>query len=217
MGIVFNFGILKPQGGKQLRQQVKIFLASSLRCEIDVFDHPAVVAPVRGVNQFTLPTQGFRPGLTYAAPSGLDLVALTPSYFCGESSLIRENPCQSVARSYLPLNCACLFSKNADVPSFLSSVARETPNNTASRYKPSARVISMPLFTASMVYWTANGALAIIFCAMASARGMRSAETVTSFTRPMRCASCAVIISPVSTSCMARPLPTRRGRRCVPP
>src|SRR5258708_5589798 len=119
--------------------------------------------------------------------------------------------------NYLPLNCAARFSRNAVVPSFLSSVAQAAPNSTASRYSPSASVISKPLFTASIVYCTASGALAMIFAAIASAREINSAGATTSFTSPIRCASCAVIISPVSTSCIATPLPTSRGRRCVPP
>ena len=47
--------------------------------------------------------------------------------------LIGANPRESGARSYLPLNCAGRFSRNAVVPSFLSSVAQHTPNNVASR------------------------------------------------------------------------------------
>ena len=50
-----------------------------------------------------------------------------------------------------------------------------------------------------------------------SSSASSSAAGTTRFTRPMRYASCASIISPVSSSCSARPLPTRRGSRCVPP
>ena len=75
----------------------------------------------------------------------------------------------------------------------------------------------MPLFTASIAYCTASGAFAMILAAIASARGISSAGAVTSFTSPMRSASCAVIISPASTICMATPFPTNRGSRCVPP
>jgi hypothetical protein len=124
---------------------------------------------------------------------------------------------QRTTQSYFPLKCACRFSRNAVVPSFLSSVAQAMPNNTASRYSPSASGISMPLFTASMVYCTASGPLAMIFAAIASARAINSAAGTTSFTSPMRCASCALIISPASNSCIAIPLPTSRGKRCVPP
>src|SRR5215471_15758758 len=67
---------------------------------------------------------------------------------------------------HLPLNCGARFSKNADVPSFLSSVADAIPNRTASMYNPSASVVSIPLLTASIVYCTASSPLAIIFCAM---------------------------------------------------
>src|SRR5208282_2757492 len=118
---------------------------------------------------------------------------------------------------HFPLNCAGRFPRNAVVPSFLSSVAQQIPKSVASRYSPSASVISMPLLTASMAYCTASGAFAMIFAAIASARGISSAAAVTSFTSPIRCASCAVIISPASTICIARPLPTSRGSRCVPP
>ena len=54
--------------------------------------------------------------------------------------------------AYFPLNCAARFSRNAVVPSFLSSVAQHIPNRLASRYNPSASVISMPWFTASSAY-----------------------------------------------------------------
>ena len=47
--------------------------------------------------------------------------------------IIRENPCKSVATIYFPLNWAARFSRNAVVPSVLSSVAQHTPNKVASR------------------------------------------------------------------------------------
>src|SRR3954447_6968975 len=58
----------------------------------------------------------------------------------------------SIFESYFPLKAAARFSRNAVVPSVLSSVAQATPKRTASRYKPSCNVISIPLFTASMAY-----------------------------------------------------------------
>src|SRR5580658_1327259 len=119
--------------------------------------------------------------------------------------------------THRPLNAAARFSKNAAVPSALSEVAQQTPNKAASRNSPSAKVISIPWLTASMAYCTASGAFAMIFPAIASARGISSAAAVTSFTNPIRCASGAVIISPASTICIASPLPTSRGSRCVPP
>ncbi len=51
-----------------------------------------------------------------------------------------------------PWNCAARFSRNADVPSFLSSVAAQIPKNEASSAKPSAWLVSNPLFTASSEY-----------------------------------------------------------------
>src|SRR5262249_48952397 len=66
-----------------------------------------------------------------------------PSWIAGEGA--RHS-------GYFPLNCAWRFSRNAVVPSFLSSVAHDTANSVASRKRPSASVISMPLFTASMAY-----------------------------------------------------------------
>jgi len=44
--------------------------------------------------------------------------------------MIRDNP---LPKFYFPLNCAGRFSRNADVPSFLSSVAHDIANSTASR------------------------------------------------------------------------------------
>src|SRR5712692_7001014 len=76
---------------------------------------------------------------------------------------------------YFPLNCGGLFSKNAFVPSRLSSVAQTRPNSVASRKSPSSWGISIPRSIASMVYFTASGALAMIFFAIASAAGRSSA------------------------------------------
>src|SRR5229473_287045 len=76
---------------------------------------------------------------------------------------------------YFPLNCGGLFSRNAVVPSRLSSVAQTKPNSVASRKSPSSCGISIPRSIASMVYFTASGALAIIFFAIASAAGKSSA------------------------------------------
>src|SRR2546428_288381 len=72
---------------------------------------------------------------------------------------------------HFPLNCGGLFSKNAVVPSRLSSVAHTRPNSVASRKSPSSWGISIPRSIASMVYFTASGALAMIFFAIASAAG----------------------------------------------
>src|SRR6266849_9283914 len=76
---------------------------------------------------------------------------------------------------YRPLNCAGLFSKNAFVPSRMSSVAQATPKSVASRNNPSSCAISTPRSIASMVNFTARGPLAIIFFAIASAAGISSA------------------------------------------
>jgi len=65
---------------------------------------------------------------------------------------IALDPAKSAWLTYLPLNCGGRFSRNAVVPSFLSSEEHATANNTASRYNPSANVISMPLLTASIAY-----------------------------------------------------------------
>ena len=64
------------------------------------------------------------------------------------------------AALHRPWNCAARFSRNADVPSFLSSVAAQIPKKEASSAKPSAWLVSNPLFTASSEYFTAIGALA---------------------------------------------------------
>src|SRR5712692_3083146 len=76
---------------------------------------------------------------------------------------------------YFPLNCGGLFSKNAFVPSRMSSVAQATPNSVASRNNPSSCAISTPRSIASMVNFTARGPLAIIFFAIVSAAGINSA------------------------------------------
>jgi hypothetical protein len=45
---------------------------------------------------------------------------------------------------HLPAKFAARFSRNAEVPSFLSSVAQETANKVASRKSPSCWLISIP-------------------------------------------------------------------------
>ena len=69
----------------------------------------------------------------------------------------------------------------------------------------------------SIAYFTASGAFSMIFRAVASAAGSNSAGSVTRFTKPMRSASSAVIISPVRHNSCATPFPHSRARRCVPP
>src|SRR5713226_1909037 len=118
---------------------------------------------------------------------------------------------------YFPRKSAFLFSKNAFVPSRISSVAHESPNKLASRNNPSSCGISIPRSIASIAYFTATGALAMIFFAIASAAGKSSAGSKIRFTSPIRCASSAVIISPVRQSSCAAPLPHSRASRCVPP
>src|SRR5271168_3232461 len=80
-------------------------------------------------------------------------------------------------RSYFPTNFGGLFSKNAFVPSRISSVAQAKPKSVASRNNPSSCGISMPRSMASIVYFTAIGAFAIIFLASASAAGKSSAAS----------------------------------------
>src|ERR1700676_117978 len=75
---------------------------------------------------------------------------------------------------YFPLNCGGRFSKNAFVPSRISSVAQHKPNKVASRNNPSSCGISIPRSMASMAYCTATGAFASIFLAIASAAGSNS-------------------------------------------
>src|ERR1043165_96200 len=87
---------------------------------------------------------------------------------------------------HLPWNCAARFSRNARVPSRLSSVAAQSPKNDASSARPSAWLVSIPLFTASSEYLMATGALAKISRRSASARGISSVAGTTSFTSPIR-------------------------------
>src|SRR6266481_264019 len=76
---------------------------------------------------------------------------------------------------YFPLNCAGRFSRNAFVPSRMSSVAQHKPKSVASRNSPSSCGISTPRSIASMQYFTASGAFSIIFLAIAAAAGSNSA------------------------------------------
>src|ERR1700760_1478103 len=87
---------------------------------------------------------------------------------------------------YRPWNWGGRFSRNADVPSFLSSVAAQRPKYAASSSRPSSWPVSSPLLTASSESLTAVGALAPIFFRMASARAMRFAAGTISLTSPMR-------------------------------
>ena len=53
--------------------------------------------------------------------------------------------------AYLPLNAGFRFSRNAAVPSRMSSVDATRPNNVASYWHASANGISTPLLTALMM------------------------------------------------------------------
>src|SRR5579859_921655 len=116
-----------------------------------------------------------------------------------------------------PRKWGARLPRKAEIPSALSSVAAHRPKTDASRAKPSAWLVSRPLFTASRAYLTPSGALAAISLRIASARGIRLAAGTTSLTSPMRQASWASIIPPPRMSWSARPLPTRRGSLWVPP
>ena len=58
----------------------------------------------------------------------------------------------------------------------MSSDPAQIANSEASMRKPSSRLVSIPLFTASIENLTPSGALALIWLRMASARGIRLAE-----------------------------------------
>ena len=72
-------------------------------------------------------------------------------------------------------------------------------------------------FTSSIHAVSASGAFASICVSIAFVASSKSAAGTTRLTSPIRSASAASIVSPVNNSWSARPLPTSRGRRCVPP
>ena len=73
------------------------------------------------------------------------------------------------------------------------------------------------LFDAPLSLGSSGDLAAIIAAISRTPACMASRVSYTWLTNPMRYASSALIISPVNIQRSARPVPTRRGRRCVPP
>src|SRR5581483_5262937 len=132
------------------------------------------------------------------------------------NSLYFETTSANRYATYRPLNSGFRLSRNARVPSRMSSVDATRPNSVASYWHASANGISAPLLTALMMYFIAIGALAASCAASARTAVISSAAGTTRLTRPMRSASSAVIGAPVRISSIARPRPTRRDSRRVP-
>src|SRR5208283_184671 len=97
-----------------------------------------------------------------------------------------RKPANSTRRSQRPRNFAARFARKAAVPSALSSVEAHTAKSEPSRARPSDKLVSMPLFTASSANFIASGALAAICRKIVSARASKSAWGTISLTRPTR-------------------------------
>src|SRR5438552_2265303 len=111
---------------------------------------------------------------------------------------------------YLPTKRGARFSAKAASPSFASSLAKRSPNSSASRSSASGERLSSSFATRS-----APGLFAASLPATSSACSRTgSAIAVTS---PIRSASSASTWRPVRTSSFATPRPQTRASRCVPP
>src|SRR5260370_28247780 len=69
-----------------------------------------------------------------------------------------------------PWNCGARFSRKAEVPSLLSSLAAQIAKRDDSSNTPSDWLVSKPWFTASSENLTASGALELICARIASER-----------------------------------------------
>src|SRR5581483_12027922 len=90
-------------------------------------------------------------------------------------------------------------------------------NDLRSKSRPSSSGALAALSTASLAALIASAGFAAILRAMFLASSRNSSTGRTRLTRPSRSASAAPIRSPVSTSSMARCLPSKWVRRWVPP
>src|SRR6185437_7168044 len=142
---------------------------------------------------------------------------IEPRRGAGHAETIIQQRSMVRRRRQVPPNRGARFSRKARVPSRLSPVAASSPNAVASRANASSSDASAPRLTTAMHCATASGPLASIARNVPAAAVNRSAAGTTRLTSPMRYASAASIISPVRSNCSARPLPTSRARRCVPP
>src|SRR5258706_11174665 len=94
--------------------------------------------------------------MTSAPKSDKMTAALGPAMKLAKSTTFNPEKILSVAigfslllKLHRPWNCGARFARKADVPSFLSSVPAQSPKSEASSDKPSAWLVSIPLFTAS--------------------------------------------------------------------
>src|SRR5205085_1333809 len=117
---------------------------------------------------------------------------------------------------YRPLNTGLRFSKNARVPSRMSSVAVTMPNSAASSWHASANGISAPRLMASIAWRSAMGAFDESSAANARDSFIKLAAGTTRFTSPAASASSALTATPVRIISIAFVLPTRRTSRWVP-
>ena len=99
----------------------------------------------------------------------------------------------------------------------VSALSNSVENASNSTIKPSLSDVSMLARIVALATFIVAADLLPMVRASASVRSIRSSAGTTWFTKPMRWASVASIISPVNTSSMARPRPTKRAKRWVPP
>src|ERR1700693_3214801 len=109
-------------------------------------------------------------------PGGSTLMTSAPK---SESTVVAPGPARKLARSttfkpekillvviallyHRPRNFGARFSRNAAVPSFLSSVDVQIATRDDSKRRPSDRLVSKPLFTASSANLQNRGAFAAI-------------------------------------------------------
>src|SRR5574344_1751519 len=95
--------------------------------------------------------------------------------------------------SYFFFHSAGLFSKNAFIPSFWSSVEKQRANKSFSKAIAESISVCIPLFIASLLYFKAIGAFFAIWAAIAYASLIRASGSTTLLTKPIRYASSAVI------------------------
>src|SRR5712692_2940860 len=121
------------------------------------------------------------------------------------------------SRRYSPVKRGFLFSRKADVPSILSGDSNVIAWAIDSKARPAPSGIWLEAFTAALASRTARGPSARTRSAIARAAAISSARGTTWLTSPASSAFRASQRAAVRIISFARPRPTMRGSRCVPP
>src|SRR5688572_127844 len=134
-----------------------------------------------------------------------------------EADHSRQHQHQAEIAHQSPRKTGFLFSRKAVVPSILSAESKVIAWAVDSNTRPADSGIWLEAFKAAFASRTASGPRARTCSAIARAAAMSSGPGTTRLTRPNSSARAASHRAPVRIISLARPRPTMRGRRWVPP